>query len=61
MLFWVWLNVEMGCERKSVGSRGVEPCHPVVTGHTCLFPESVKIQQKVFVYSTEEIQQRGSS
>lgn len=35
--------VELGCERKSAGSRGIEPCHPVVTGHTCLlFPESVK-------------------
>lgn len=36
MLLWVWLNMEQGCERKSVGSRGVEPCHPVVGGHTCL-------------------------
>lgn len=27
--------VEMGCERKPVGGRGVEPCHPVVTSHTC--------------------------
>lgn len=26
----------MGCERKSVGRRGVEACHPVVTSHTCL-------------------------
>lgn len=31
---WVCPNVEMGCERKSVGSRGVEPSHPVVTSHT---------------------------
>lgn len=32
---WVCPNVEIGCERKSVGSGGVEPRHPVVTGHTC--------------------------
>lgn len=31
---WVCPKVEMGCERKSVGSRGVEPSHPVVTSHT---------------------------
>lgn len=43
LLLWVWLNAVLGCERKSAGSRGAEPCHPVVTGHTCLlFPENIK-------------------
>lgn len=49
LLLWEWLNVEVGCERKSVGSRGVEPCHPVVTSHTCpLFTSEYK--ELTFVY-----------
>lgn len=35
-----------------LASRGVEPCRPVVAGHTCrLFTESIKNDQGVFVYS----------
>lgn len=44
----MWLNPELACERKSVGSGGVEPCHPVVSGHTCLLVvKIVKNQQEM--------------
>lgn len=36
------------------GARGVEPCHPVVTGHTyLLFPECVKNKKEVLCLYTE--------
>lgn len=49
-------NVGMGCERKSVGSRGVEPSHPVVTSHTAPPIRSRTCEALTFVSTVCEFQ-----